>query len=189
MRNEEDKNVSEDMLRMVVAEAQRTEGIETGSYPFRHVMTLFKDAFFFLIIYYGPSLHHHLPGEGRMIKAVLDMQDKEVEKIMQPRIEIVALPVDAPATDILKTVMSTKYSRIPIFKGGIDNIIGVVFSKDLLLYTQVPDDADAGAADKEKSLNNYPLVCIHTCTRTRSQPAVKWLNLCVFCRCEMSGIT
>jgi putative hemolysin len=60
LRLEEDKNVSEDMVRMVVAEAQRTEGIERN--------------------------------EGRMIEAVLDMDTREVEKIMQPRVDIVALP-------------------------------------------------------------------------------------------------
>ena len=61
LRSEEDKNVSEDMVRMVVAEAQRTEGIEKN--------------------------------EGRMIEAVLDMDTREVEKIMQPRVDIVALPL------------------------------------------------------------------------------------------------
>ena len=40
-------------------------------------------------------------GEGRMIKAVLDMQDKEVSKIMQPRVDIVALPELASANQIL----------------------------------------------------------------------------------------
>ena len=107
MRNEEDKNVSEDMLRMVVAEAQRTEGIETG--------------------------------EGRMIKAVLDMQDKEVSKIMQPRIEVIGLPISASATEILQTSISTKYSRLPVYKGDVDNIVGVVFSKDLLDFMQLPE--------------------------------------------------
>ncbi|RYH05522.1 hypothetical protein EON65_44460 [archaeon] len=62
MRHEEDKSVSEDMLRMVVEEAQKSEGIETG--------------------------------EGRMIKNVLDMQDKEVEKIMTPRVDIVGVGED-----------------------------------------------------------------------------------------------
>lgn len=72
MRSVEDRNVSEDMLRMVVDEATASsEGIETG--------------------------------EGKMIKAVLDMQDKEVSKIMQPRVDIVALPESATATQILES--------------------------------------------------------------------------------------
>jgi CBS domain containing-hemolysin-like protein len=108
MRSVEDRNVSEDMLRMVVDEAQRTEGIETG--------------------------------EGRMIKAVLDMQDKEVNKIMQPRVDITAVSESTCATDILKIAINTKYTRIPVYRGDVDNIIGVLFVKDLLDYMTLPTD-------------------------------------------------
>jgi CBS domain containing-hemolysin-like protein len=108
LRSVEDRNVSEDMLRLIVDEAQRTEGIATG--------------------------------EGRMIKAVLDMQDNEVSKIMQPRVAIVALPEGASATEILKVAVSTKYSRIPIYRGDVDNIVGVVFTKDLLDFMNLPSD-------------------------------------------------
>ena len=108
LRSVEDRNVSEDMLRLIVDEAQRTEGIATG--------------------------------EGRMIKAVLDMQDNEVSKIMQPRVDMVALPESASATEILNLAISSKYSRIPIFRGDIDNIVGVVFTKDLLDFMNLPND-------------------------------------------------
>ena len=77
-------------------------------------------------------------GEGRMIKAVLDMQDKEVSKIMQPRVDIIALPERASATQILETAVQTKYSRIPVYRGDIDHITGIIFSKDLLDYILVP---------------------------------------------------
>mmetsp|Transcript_7673 Transcript_7673/g.7774 ORF Transcript_7673/g.7774 Transcript_7673/m.7774 type:complete len:705 (-) Transcript_7673:205-2319(-) len=101
MRSKEDKNVSEDMLRLVVEEAQRSvTGIDTG--------------------------------EGRMIKAVLDMQDTEVSKIMQPRVDIVGVPESATATEILQIVVENRYSRVPVYRNGIDNIVGVVYSKDLL---------------------------------------------------------
>eukprot|EP01038_Epipyxis_sp_PR26KG_P011636 gene11636-15586_t len=105
LRSKEDRNVSEDMLRMVVDEAERTESIESG--------------------------------EGQMIKAVLDIQDKEVSKIMQPRVEIVALSETASATQILEEIKKTKYSRLPVFRGDVDNIVGVVFGKDLLDYMSV----------------------------------------------------
>ena len=94
------------MLRLVVSEAERSEGIKTD--------------------------------EGRMINAVLDMQDTEVSRIMQPRVDIIALPEQASASKILETALSTRYSRIPVYKDDIDNIIGVVFSKDLLSYMSAP---------------------------------------------------
>ena len=108
LRSKEDQSVSEDMLRMVVDEAQRSdEGIETE--------------------------------EGRMINAVLDMQDLVVNKIMQPRVDIVALPVEATASAMLRMAVQTKYSRIPVFRGDIDNIVGVVLCKDLLSYMSLPE--------------------------------------------------
>ena len=128
MRSVEDRNVSEDMLRMVVDEATASsEGIDTG--------------------------------EGKMIKAVLDMQDKEVSKIMQPRVDIVALPESATATQILEAAVRTKYSRIPVYRGDIDNIVGVVFSKDLLDFIRVSEqDKVPHLADDWKELTASKLV-------------------------------
>eukprot|EP01032_Pedospumella_encystans_P031431 gene31431-35481_t len=61
---------------------------------------------------------------GAMIRAVLDLPDNTVDKIMQPRVDIVALPMDASATTVLSTAVLTKYSRIPIYQGTIDSICG-----------------------------------------------------------------
>ena len=58
---------------------------------------------------------------------------------MQPRVDIVALPESASATQILEAAVRTKYSRIPVYRGDIDHIVGVVFSKDLLDYIQVSE--------------------------------------------------
>lgn len=55
-----------------------------------------------------------------MINAVLDMQDVVVNKIMQPRVDIIALPVEASASAILRTAVLTKYSRLPVYRGLID---------------------------------------------------------------------
>lgn len=73
-----------------------------------------------------------------MIKNVLDMQNKEVRNIMQPRVDVVAVPVDATAQQILEIAAVTKYSRIPIFREDIDHIVGVVFAKDLLDLVYYP---------------------------------------------------
>jgi CBS domain containing-hemolysin-like protein len=81
--------------------------------------------------------------EGRMITSVLDMQGKEVTRIMRPRVEIVAVSMDANATEILQTAIRTRYSRIPVYRGDIDNIVGILFSKDLLEYIETPQYADS----------------------------------------------
>lgn len=95
--------------------------------------------------------------EGRMITSVLDMQDKEVTRTMRPRVEIVAVSVDTNATEILQTAISTKYSRIPVYRGDIDNIVGILFTKDLLEYIETPKYADSSSISGTAS-NSYDLV-------------------------------
>ena len=53
--------------------------------------------------------------------------------------------IDASGNDILHAAVSTKYSRIPVYKKDIDNIIGVLFTKDLLDYMDVPELVKTGA--------------------------------------------
>jgi CBS domain containing-hemolysin-like protein len=65
-------------------------------------------------------------------------------------VDVVALPEDASASQILETALATRYSRIPVYKGDIDNISGVVFSKDLLQYVN-QDFADNGSTVKKDS--------------------------------------
>lgn len=77
---------------------------------------------------------------GRMIKAVLDMQGQTVSKIMQPRVDIVALPLGASASTVLRTAVLTKYSRIPIYSTDIDHIVGVVLCKNLLNCMSIHED-------------------------------------------------
>lgn len=117
-----EENVSEDMLRIVVAEAQRSEGIETG--------------------------------ERKMIEAVLDMQNTEVSKIMQPRIDIVAVDEDTPAAEIMHVAVVSKYSRIPVYRKDVDHIVGVVYTKDLL--TLDPSLQGVGASVAKVAVNQKP---------------------------------
>ena len=73
---------------------------------------------------------------------------------MQPRVDIVALPEHAPALDILMAAVSTKYSRIPIYRDGIDDIVGVVFSKDLLdlILQPIEGGVNSAATDEPQKL-------------------------------------
>lgn len=61
---------------------------------------------------------------------------------MQPRVDIVALPEHATAREILRAAVSTKYSRIPIYRDDIDDVVGIVFSKDLLDLVLQPDSGE-----------------------------------------------
>ncbi len=71
-------------------------------------------------------------GEGEMIHSVFEFGDTEVKEVMRPRIDIFCIPVDAGVREVLDSVVKEGYSRIPVYEGTVDNIVGVVYVKDLL---------------------------------------------------------
>lgn len=82
------------------------------------------------------ELHHR---EGKMIKqdrdmlgSILDLNDIEVEDIMIHRTEVETLDADLSPDDLVKMAVSTMHSRIPLWRGEPDNIIGVLHVKNLI---------------------------------------------------------
>ncbi len=67
-----------------------------------------------------------------MIENVLELSDTSAEEIMTPRTDVVALEVDTDLPTVLKTISRAGHSRIPVYEQNIDNIIGLVYAKDLL---------------------------------------------------------
>lgn len=72
--------------------------------------------------------------EKEMIHSVFEFSDTLVREVMVPRPDMVTLPADATTKDALVTVMEHGYSRIPVYEGELDNIVGVLYAKDLLEY-------------------------------------------------------
>jgi len=70
--------------------------------------------------------------EHELIKSIFEFTDTTVKEIMVPRPDIVALDINTPQEDLLRKVIDQGYSRLPVYKGTIDHIIGIVYSKDLL---------------------------------------------------------
>ena len=70
--------------------------------------------------------------EHELIENVFQFNDRMVKQIMVPRTKLSALDVHAPEEQILDIVFSEGYSRMPVFEGNIDNIVGVLNVKDLL---------------------------------------------------------
>jgi CBS domain containing-hemolysin-like protein len=70
--------------------------------------------------------------EKEMILSVLDFGDTIAREVMVPRIDIVALEVNTPFREALNVVVSAGHSRIPVYRGTIDDIIGVLYAKDML---------------------------------------------------------
>jgi len=70
--------------------------------------------------------------EQEMIENVLELSDTTADEIMTPRTDIVAVEVNSDLQTILETIDTAGHTRVPVYKENIDNIIGVVYAKDLL---------------------------------------------------------
>jgi CBS domain containing-hemolysin-like protein len=70
--------------------------------------------------------------EREMIQGILEMTDKAVHEVMVPRVDVVGAPATGSVSDITKLILDSGHSRIPIYEENIDNIVGVVYAKDLL---------------------------------------------------------
>lgn len=68
--------------------------------------------------------------ECELIKSAIRFDDKTVLEILTPRVDIVGLDRRSTMEDVKKVLLHTGYSRIPVYDGTIDKIIGVIYSKD-----------------------------------------------------------
>jgi putative hemolysin len=70
----------------------------------------------------------------RIVSGALDIGSRPVKEVMVPRPEIKAIEIGSSRDDILGTVRSAGYSRYPVYRGRLDNIEGVLHSKDIVIY-------------------------------------------------------
>lgn len=70
--------------------------------------------------------------EQKMIESVLELSDSTADEIMTPRTDIIAVEVNSDLQTVLDTVTSAGHTRVPVYEENIDNIIGLVYAKDLL---------------------------------------------------------
>ncbi len=102
--------------------------------------------------------------EGSMLLSVLHLDDLQVRDIMTPRTDVICAPVTAATTDIVDLILSSGHSRIPVYRDNPDNIVGVIYAKDLLGLT-----VDASLRDKPVSeLMHQPFFV----PETKSAPAL-----------------
>ncbi len=70
--------------------------------------------------------------EYELIQNVFDFDNCTVKQILTPRIQIYAVPIETPINEMIKRAIEEEFSRIPVYENSIDNIKGIVHSKDLL---------------------------------------------------------
>lgn len=85
--------------------------------------------------------------EQEMIENVLELSETTADEIMTPRTDIVAVEADATLQKVLETIAVAGHTRVPVYETNIDNIIGLVYAKDLLSEIG-KDPADFKLRDK-----------------------------------------
>lgn len=77
--------------------------------------------------------------EHSLLRSIFDFNDTTAEEIMVPRIDIVGIPVTASIEDLGEAFAEHRYSRLPVFDGSLDNIVGSVHMKDYIRNADNPD--------------------------------------------------
>jgi len=81
-------------------------------------------------------------GEGRLIRGVLEFGDRVVREVMTPRTAIVAVEEATTMAELRRIVVQAKHSRLPVYRGTLDEVVGLVMVRDLLeALERLPADA------------------------------------------------
>ncbi len=78
-------------------------------------------------------------GEQEMLYKVFDFADKEVADVMVPRPEVVALSIDLPPGEALQEVLASPFTRYPVYRESLDEIVGILHVRDLVQAMHDPD--------------------------------------------------
>ena len=76
----------------------------------------------------------------KLLEGIVKFGRTEASQIMKPRIEMAALDADSNFKEVLAFVLDAGYSRIPVYKENTDNVIGILYIKDLLPYLSKEED-------------------------------------------------
>lgn len=70
--------------------------------------------------------------ERELVKSALDFDEKTVQEVLTPRVDLTAIDIDDEDSEIRKIIFEERYSRIPVYEKSIDNIVGVLHTRDYL---------------------------------------------------------
>src|SRR3982075_1096761 len=86
------------------------------------------------------EIGHLRAQESRLISRFFGFSDTLVREAMVPRPAIAAISADCSLTDITQAFQQNRYSRLPVYQGSLDNVVGFIHSKDLIPYLLRPQD-------------------------------------------------
>lgn len=77
--------------------------------------------------------------EKELIESIFEFRDTLVREIMVPRLEIVGVEQNTPLAEVIALVLEKGHSRLPVYEGNIDHIVGILLVKDLLAFWGAPE--------------------------------------------------
>ncbi|MFA5575267.1 MAG: gliding motility-associated protein GldE [Brumimicrobium sp.] len=78
--------------------------------------------------------------EQKILEGIVNFGNTDVRQIMRSRVDMVAVDEQATFSEILNVILESGYSRMPVYRESLDNVIGILFIKDLLKYLNEKDD-------------------------------------------------
>ncbi|WP_041082396.1 hemolysin family protein [Thermotoga profunda] len=101
----------------------------------------------------GGTIDHQ---EGMIVERTFQMNETTIKEIMTPRVDVVAVEENASLLELMEIVNREGYSRIPVYREDIDNIIGVCYAKDVVGYIQENGATNLGEK-KVKEIMREPI--------------------------------
>ena len=89
----------------------------------------------------GEEAGNLVPAERELLEAVFELDDITVSRLMTPRPDVFSLDIDTPWSEMIQQIRDTGFSRIPIFEGSEDGMLGVLLVKDLLRHLSRPPES------------------------------------------------
>lgn len=81
--------------------------------------------------------------EEAMIRGIEELSDSIVREVLVPRTDVVFLPLSMPREELLEKIISSGYSRFPVYTETVDNVVGILYAKDLLrIIVEKEDELD-----------------------------------------------
>lgn len=85
--------------------------------------------------------------ERAMLEGAMDLRDKRLREVMTPRVKIVGLPAAMPLRESLKVGLDSGHSRLPVYEGTLDHVVGILALKDVLPHLRQTPAAPLCARD------------------------------------------
>jgi putative hemolysin len=112
----------------------RVTRLSSSASPFIHALS--EDEIRAIIA--GSPESEMAEGKRTMLYNVFEMGTTQVREVMLPRTEVTAVEIHDPIPKILSIIRKTNYSRIPVYQESFDNVLGILYVKDLIQHLQRP---------------------------------------------------